>query len=215
MSSEAGVGSTFGFFIQGRRAQHPKRSGTMDATPLVGPPERVMAQASLRSNSSPAAIPSAIPEKQPPSDNADLSILIVEDNLVNQKVLSKQLQKAGCTTYTADNGLLALEVLAKTTFQDPAGCPLSIILMDLEMPEMDGLTAIGRIRDMEAEGVLKSHVPVIAVTANVRDEQTKAAIDAGMDDVVSKPFRVPELLAKIRSVLERLGNGGVEEAVIA
>ena len=172
--------------------------------PLVGQPERAVAQTSVRSNSSPAAIPTTVPQTKGP-DNSDLAILIVEDNLVNQKVLSKQLRKAGCTTYTADNGLLALEVLATTLFQDQAGKPLSVILMDLEMPEMDGLTAIGKIRDMEREGVLKGHVPVIAVTANVRDEQTKAAIGAGMDDVVSKPFRVPELLAKIRAVLARLG----------
>lgn len=172
--------------------------------PLVGQSEKTAAHTSLRSNSSPAAIPTATPVRKG-KDNGDLAILIVEDNMVNQKVLEKQLQKVGCATYTADNGLLALEVLSTTSFQDPAGRPLSVILMDLEMPEMDGLTAIGRIRDMEREGVLKGHVPVIAVTANVRDEQTKAAIEAGMDDVVSKPFRVLELLAKIRAVLARLG----------
>ncbi|KAF1972904.1 aerobic respiration control sensor protein arcB [Bimuria novae-zelandiae CBS 107.79] len=206
VSSEAGVGSTFGFFIQGRRAQAPKRSVDLGLAPLAGLPARITAQASLRSNSSPAAIPSPPPLKPSPTGNSDLAILIVEDNMVNQKVLSKQLQKVGCTTYTADNGLLALDVLATTSFQTSGGRPLSVILMDLEMPEMDGLTAIGRIRDMEKQGVLKGHVPVIAVTANVREEQTKAAIRAGMDDVVSKPFRVPELLEKVRAVLERLGG---------
>lgn len=211
VSSESGVGSTFGFFIQGKRTPAPKRPMMLAPAPLAGHSERAKAQASIRSNSSPAAIPSVLSGQASASNStsnySDLTILIVEDNLVNQKVLSKQLKKAGCTTYTADNGLLALQVLATTIFQNPDGKPLSIVLMDLEMPEMDGITAIGRIREMEGSGVLKGHVPVIAVTANVRDEQTKAAIDAGMDDVVSKPFRIPELLAKIRSVLARFGSG--------
>ncbi|KAL1599790.1 hypothetical protein SLS60_007595 [Paraconiothyrium brasiliense] len=207
VASEAGVGSIFGFFIQGKRAPSPKRPGILGPALLLGPPGAAAAQVSIRSNSTPASVPSALPENGPPTHNSDIAILIVEDNLVNQRVLSKQLQKAGCTVYTADNGLLALEVLATTSFQDPAGRPLSIILMDLEMPEMDGLTAVGRIRDMESEGVLARHVPVIAVTANVRDEQTRAAIEGGMDDVVAKPFRVPDLLDKVRSVLARLGAG--------
>ncbi|KAJ4296620.1 hypothetical protein N0V90_006668 [Kalmusia sp. IMI 367209] len=207
VSSEAGVGSTFGFFIQGRRAAAPKRPGIMGPAPLLGHLGPTVPQASIRSNPSPASIPLSVAEKEPPLDASDLAILIVEDNLVNQRVLSRQLQKSGCTVYTADNGLLALEVLATTSFQDPAGRPLSIILMDLEMPEMDGLTAVRRIRDMEGKGMLKGHVPVIAVTANVRDEQMKTALEGGMDDVVSKPFRVPDLLEKIRSVLARLGGG--------
>ena len=207
VASETGVGSTFGFFIQGRRAPPPKRPGILGPAPLLGQQGGAEAQALLRSNSSPASIPTALPEKGLPTNNSDLAILIVEDNLVNQRVLSKQLKKAGCTIYTADNGLLALEVLATTSFQDPAGRPLSIILMDLEMPEMDGLTAVGRIREMEGAGLVVGHVPVIAVTANVRDEQTQAAIEGGMDDVVAKPFRVPELLVKVRSLLTRLGAG--------
>ncbi|KAL5474327.1 hypothetical protein PMIN07_000109 [Paraphaeosphaeria minitans] len=206
VSSEAGIGSTFGFFVQGKRAPVPKRPGILGPAPLGGPQETAGAHASVRSNSSPASIPSTI-QSGLSTDHSDLAILIVEDNLVNQRVLSKQLKKAGCAVYTADNGLLALEFLAKTSFQDPAGQPLSIILMDLEMPEMDGLTAVGRIRDMEVEGVVTGHVPVIAVTANVRDEQTRAAMKSGMDDVVAKPFRVHELLAKVRSVLARLGSG--------
>ena len=207
VSSEAGVGSSFAFFIQARRiaaAQRPSLMGP--AAPLPGGQlARTAVQASLRSNSSPAAIPTTTLAKESAAVESDLYILIVEDNLVNQRVLSKQLQKAGCTIYTADNGLLALDVLSTTSFQDPTGRPLSVILMDLEMPEMDGLTCVGRIRDMEGAGVIKGHVPVIAVTANVRDEQMKAAIKSGMDDVVSKPFRIPDLLAKIRSVLGRFG----------
>jgi CheY-like chemotaxis protein len=73
--------------------------------------------------------------------------------------------------------------------------------MDLEMSIMDGLTCVSRIRSMEANGTISGHVPVIAVTANVRSEQIAAAKNCGIDDVVSKPFRIPDLIAKIEKVL--------------
>ena len=66
---------------------------------------------------------------------------------------------------------------------------------------MGGLTCVRKIRAMEAEGTLTVHVPVIVVTANVRFEQIIAAKENGMDDVVSKPFRIPELIAKPELVL--------------
>jgi CheY-like chemotaxis protein len=71
---------------------------------------------------------------------------------------------------------------------------------------MDGLTCVRRIRDLQQQGVVHAHVPVIAVTANVRSEQVEVALKAGMDDVISKPFRIPELCACIRKTLVRLGE---------
>jgi CheY-like chemotaxis protein len=190
VSSEAGVGSTFGFFLQCKRiaANRP----TLSCQALSEPRIATHAEA----------------EAPSPSESEKLHILIVEDNLVNQKVLSKQLSKAGCITSTADNGLFALDHLATTTFHasNTNGVPLTIVLMDLEMPEMDGLTCCKRIREMEASGELTKHVPIIAVTANIRDEQIATAKESGMDDILGKPFRVPDLLVKIRRVLERLGE---------
>jgi CheY-like chemotaxis protein len=78
--------------------------------------------------------------------------------------------------------------------------------MDLEMPEMDGLTCCKRIREMEKSGELTKHVPIIAVTANVRGEQIATAKASGMDDVVSKPFRIADLLDKVKKVLARLDS---------
>ncbi|KAK5161520.1 hypothetical protein LTR04_004284 [Oleoguttula sp. CCFEE 6159] len=75
--------------------------------------------------------------------------------------------------------------------------------MDQEMPVMDGLTCTRKIRELESEGKLVRHVPIIAVTANARSEQIQTAMAAGMDDVVSKPFRVPELIPKIEELMER------------
>lgn len=112
-------------------------------------------------------------------------VLLVEDNLINQKVLSKQLRGIGCTVHVANHGVEALDFLAKTTLWDD-GPPsdqrmaLSFILMDLEMPIMDGLTCCRRIRDLQREGKINCHVPIIAVTANARTEQMDVAIDAGM-----------------------------------
>jgi CheY-like chemotaxis protein len=112
-------------------------------------------------------------------------ILLVEDNVINQKVLSKQLRKTGCTVYVANHGLEALDFLATTTLWNDGSLDenrneLSIILMDLEMPIMDGLTCTRKIRDLEREGKLKWHVPIIAVTANARGEQIDRATEAGM-----------------------------------
>jgi len=211
--SKAGVGSTFGFFLQTRRMIASAGRPTLSRAPTT---ERVLPNHAKASRELAASL-SKLDSLQPTADvrsvrDERLHVLIVEDNLVNQKVLSKQLTKAGCVVSTADNGLFALQHLATTTFHassasqraSPSHVPLSIVLMDLEMPEMDGLTCCKRIRGMEASGELTSHVPIIAVTANVRDEQIAIAKESGMDDVVSKPFRVPELLAKVKGLLEQL-----------
>jgi CheY-like chemotaxis protein len=66
---------------------------------------------------------------------------------------------------------------------------------------MDGLTAVRKIRELEASGMLRGRIPVIGVTANVRQQQIQTAILAGMDDVVGKPFTVAELLVKMRAVV--------------
>jgi CheY-like chemotaxis protein len=124
-------------------------------------------------------------------------ILLVEDNLINQKVLSKQLRSAGCIVHVANHGVEALDFLSKTTLwsdgtESPTKMELSIILMDLEMPIMDGLAATRAIRDMEREGKLNRHVPIIAVTANTRTEQMNVALEAGM--VSGVPLRCERTL---------------------
>lgn len=213
VSSDAGSGSTFGFYMQCKcmspttsqaavQAAISRRQSTDPHTP-----DHIEVSKELVASISRLEVATA-PVAEPLADIGKLHVLIVEDNIVNQKVLSKQLTKAGCIISTADNGLFALDHLGTTSFHKsaPNGKPLSIILMDLEMPEMDGLTCCKRIREMERSGELVKHVPVIAVTANVRGEQIATAKESGMDDVVSKPFRVPELLKKMEDVLARLGG---------
>lgn len=71
---------------------------------------------------------------------------------------------------------------------------------------MDGLTCVRRIRELEQQGVVKGHVPVIAVTANVRSEQVDIAVKAGMNNVISKPFRVPELFTCMQETLRAVAQ---------
>jgi CheY-like chemotaxis protein len=109
--------------------------------------------------------------------------------------------------WTADNGQEAVDFLRHTrywnqptnssTTTDPPQKELHVILMDTEMPVMDGLTAAKKIREMQKSGELRGHVPMLSVSANARPEQTSMAIAAGMDDSISKPFRIADLTPKI------------------
>ena len=105
---------------------------------------------------------------------------------MNQKVLGKQLTKAGCVIHVANDGQEALDFLQESASWKgkPSGHVVDIILMDLEMPVMDGLTCSRRIREFEAEGIIIKHLPIIAVTANVRKEQIETTIAAGMVGLV-------------------------------
>ena len=135
-----------------------------------------------------------------------LEVLLVEDNLVNQKVLSKQLLKAGCTVHLANHGQEALDQLRSSTLwsaNNAIGIPLNVILMDVEMPVMNGMTAVRHIREMQASGEVIGHVPVIAVTANARPEQVEASLQGGMDDVMPKPFLMRELLPKMERLVAK------------
>lgn len=142
-----------------------------------------------------------------------LDVLIVEDNFLNQRVISRQLQKLGCNIHVANHGLEALEFLKTTIFwasnDDSFATRLSVILMDIEMPIMDGITAIREIRRIERSGELKAHVPVIAVTANARGEQLKEALEAGMDDSITKPYQVAQIMAKMHSLALQTKSPGV------
>jgi CheY-like chemotaxis protein len=75
--------------------------------------------------------------------------------------------------------------------------------MDVEMPIVDGLTCTRRIRALEEKGEIVGHVPIIAVSANARREQIEQAKEAGMDDAIAKPFRIPELMRVIDGLLKR------------
>jgi PAS domain S-box-containing protein len=222
VGSEAGVGSTFAFYIQARRSVSRDNNQLPMASPVDPDWQGNSYISQLVKSGDPytsnpgniSPVRSISASEKTPKAPKHYHILVVEDNLVNQKVMSKQLSKSGCTVAVASHGLEALQYLERTVFwagskstgnqstgNESAGEPLSVILMDLEMPVMDGLTCVRKIREMEREGILVGHVPVIAVTANVRMEQVEKARECGMDDVLSKPFRIPELIEKIELIL--------------
>jgi len=130
--------------------------------------------------------------------------------------MAQQLRKAGLTVHVANHGLECLNFISQSSYSsepttpelevpvDFCPTPLSIVLLDLEMPIMDGLTCIRHIREKQLSGEILGHVPVIAVTANARSEQINSAIAAGMDEVVTKPFRIPELVPHMRKLVSEV-----------
>ncbi|KAH9872854.1 hypothetical protein J1614_005248 [Plenodomus biglobosus] len=137
------------------------------------------------------------------SDNKQ-TLLLVEDNLINQKVLRRQLQSRGFEVFTANNGQEAIDAVAergKITDDDPNNRNyFDCILMDQEMPIKDGNTATQEIRQLQEEGKAGfSHI--LGVSANVREVQTNSMRDAGMDDVISKPFKVDDLVKRVRHLV--------------
>jgi CheY-like chemotaxis protein len=120
-----------------------------------------------------------------------LRILLVEDNRVNQAVATRLLEKRGHKVVVAGNGRAALEALEKET--------PDLVLMDVQMPEMDGLQATAAIR----EGELKTgkHIPIIAMTAHAMAGDKERCLKAGMDGYVSKPLRAEFVFAAIEEVV--------------
>ncbi len=117
-------------------------------------------------------------------------ILVAEDNLVNQKVTVRMLEKLGYRADLVANGLEALEALTRISYV--------LVLMDCQMPEMDGLETARRIREQEATGSpfgaqSMGHLPIIAMTASVLQENRDICLAAGMDDFISKPVGIEKL----------------------
>ena len=118
----------------------------------------------------------------------DLCVLLVEDNLINQKITFLTLKPLVKSIDTANNGKEALDKMARTQYD--------IILMDIQMPVMNGLIASEKIRELEMS--TGSHIPIIAITANAMLGDKEKCISAGMDDYISKPFQPAALIEKIK-----------------
>jgi CheY-like chemotaxis protein len=130
-----------------------------------------------------------------------LRILLAEDNPINQKLAVILLQKAGYSVDAVDNGAQVLKKVQDSLY--------SAILMDVQMPEMDGLEATRQIREMEK--ATSWHIPIIAMTAHAMPGDRERCLEAGMDDYVSKPLE-PKVLF---NVLERWVRSGEENIVEA
>jgi signal transduction histidine kinase/ActR/RegA family two-component response regulator len=121
---------------------------------------------------------------------AHLRILYVEDNLMNQKVMSLVLKTFGIAPVIAANGKEALVLLEESDFD--------VVLMDFRMPVMDGFEATTRIRSSESR-VRNPQIPIIGITADVFDESTKRGLDCGMNAILAKPLENDKLLAILKS----------------
>lgn len=126
-------------------------------------------------------VSSVMMEAAPPAPQKtirDISILLAEDNIVNQKIAARMLEKRGWTVKTAENGKQVLEYLEQGAFD--------LILMDAQMPVLDGYQATAMIRRREKK--TGQHIPIVALTARAMSGDRKRCLDAGMDSYVSKPI---------------------------
>jgi signal transduction histidine kinase/CheY-like chemotaxis protein/HPt (histidine-containing phosphotransfer) domain-containing protein len=151
--------------------------------------------AALGSGVEPAHRPSAHDAKAPrPGTSTILSgkVLLVEDNAINRQVAVAMLANLGISAAVAVNGAEAVEAVARE--------PFDLVLMDCQMPVMDGYEATRAIRRMEEHG--KVHLPIVALTGNAVEGDREKCLVAGMDDYLAKPFRQVDLLKAIRRYLK-------------
>lgn len=114
-----------------------------------------------------------------------LSILLVEDNVLNQRIVTFSLKKFNHDVTIANNGVEAIEKFKEAKYD--------VILMDIMMPEMDGLEATVKIREIENSLNEISRTPIIALTANTMDNDREKCISYGMDEFMAKPFDIEKL----------------------
>jgi CheY-like chemotaxis protein len=149
---------------------------------------------------SPLELIFAVPASKPAATStagpveSHLYILLAEDNLVNQKVACKLLERRGHDVTVVNNGAEALSALEQRAFD--------LILMDVQMPEMDGLEATRQIRGRERSTGI--HVPILAMTAHAMKGDKERCLAAGMDGYISKPIHVQSLMQTIYSLVPAL-----------
>ena len=165
--SQEGSGSTFWFVL-------PLHKSAAD---IAEPADASPAQETTLANA-------------PPADTR--TVLLAEDNLVNQQVAKNVLERLGHQVDIASNGRVALEMLEKKSYD--------VIFMDVQMPEMDGIDATQRIRQLDDA---RSQIPIIAVTANAMSGDRETYLEAGMTEYVSKPFSTKDIENALKTVFSR------------
>ena len=198
VTSQIGVGSTFWFTV---------RMAIGDAIPVPPPSPAVQVFAAPAPAPAPQPIPAPAPPPAPPrpaesavsaaaqefqlalraAGRSNAHILLVEDNAANMRVTKALLEILGCSVVPAYNGLEAVEAYRQGTFD--------LVLMDCQMPEMDGYDASRTIRQLEA--ALGRRTPIVALTAHAMAGSRETSIAAGMDDQLTKPLTMAALTAKL------------------
>ncbi len=153
----------------------------------------------------PAALPSTAPSSEdttaPP--RRALRVLVVEDTAVNQRIAQEVLSRAGHTVTIVERGEAALYACRRTSFD--------ALLLDVQLPGMDGLAVIGALREQECE-LGRQRTPVIALTAHAGQEDRRRCLAAGMDSYLSKPVRARDLLAALDQVV--IAGAGLQSAEV-
>ncbi|MCC6408353.1 MAG: response regulator [Planctomycetes bacterium] len=179
----------------GRRDDDERKRKTYALKPIL-PNElfRIVARAST-ATTRPVVAPAHAESK--PAIASGLSVLVAEDNLVNQKIAARLLERQGYAVTLVGNGREALDALQTGVFD--------LVLMDGSMPEMDGLAAARAIRERELS--TGGHIPIIALTAHAMKGDRERFLDAGMDGYVTKPIQLAELLTAIARVTAKRDDG--------
>jgi len=195
-TSELGVGSSFYFTIKVLRVTSPMEKSNAIlplVTNSIGDEKILPKNSNKKEIVSHSSLPKTIttdnnnPVESPKNRDNTLRVLVAGDNPVNQKVALLLLKKLGYTPHLAVNGLKVVEAFEKEECYD-------VVLMDMQMPEMDGLTATQWIRNNVNHAVQPY---IIAMTANATKADEKLCFDAGMDDYISKPFDFQVLTEKL------------------
>jgi signal transduction histidine kinase len=191
VESLPGKGSTFHFTAR-FGVPHGSLASDAPTTAIAAPHLAGLIPADSRAGGSIVDMPLIRDEVHAPASEP-LRILVAEDNPVNQRLVVRLLEKRGHTVAVANTGREALAILARQ--------PVDLILMDVQMPEMDGLEATAAIRAQERQS--HGHLPIIALTAHAMEGDQERCLAAGMDGYVSKPIKSEALFAAIAQVVSR------------
>ena len=184
-ASELGVGSRFWFSLTFAKAE---AGAEVDVLASPAPVERGVAEMLAD------VLPTGPPRSRPPSTSR--RVLVVEDAPSNQQLARLMLGKLGYEVDIVSNGREAVEAVAATEY--------GVVLMDCQMPVMDGYEATAYIRGLERD--TGAHIPIVAMTANAMEGDRQACLDAGMDDYLSKPITVDRLTEVLERVLSVVGS---------
>jgi CheY-like chemotaxis protein len=200
VDSQPGVGSTFWFTLPLRPAAQTSGEASTSADSTT--------PAELRPETQPAmavTVPGIVPSARAAPEPTGSSLLLVEDNFVNQRVAVYMLAKLGHRVEVAKHGREAIEMLGKSAYD--------LVLMDCQMPEMDGFEATRIIRD-PASAVLDHEIPVIAMTANAFPEDRTRALASGMNDFLTKPVDRSVLAAMLEKWLKQAPGKEPRTAIV-
>ena len=172
--------------------------GKIDCTSAVGKGTTYTLTFRLQIVAAPATVGNKTAKELTEQDLVGKEVLLVEDNEINREIAQFVLEEAGMKVSTAEDGSIAVK-LAQEKLYD-------VILMDIQMPVMNGYEATRAIRNLENKEL--ANVPIIAMTANAFEEDRRNAFDAGMDEHIAKPFKVQDLLCVLAEVLRETHEHG-------